>query len=101
MMESPFKENTTIAEINFKLAFAVFLIAMGYWIWPSDPRWYAFYAMAVILYLASAGLVFNALRLMRQLQISRKKWKEFEKRGNAPKNARLATKNDLAARGMK
>lgn len=100
-MESPFKENTTIFEINLKLLYAVFLIAVGYWIWPSDIRWYAFYAMSLILYLAAAGLIFNAFRSMRRLQVSRNKLKEISARGNAPKNAHLATRNDLAARGMK
>lgn len=99
--ESPFPESGTIWEINLKLLYSVFLIAVAFWIWPSDARWYAFYAMSVICCVAAAGLIFNALRAMRQLQIKRKKWNEIQARGKAPKQATLASVSAQKNGGMR
>lgn len=99
--ESPFPESGTVLEINSKLLYSVFLMAIAIWIWPSDERWYAFYAMSVICWLAATALIFNALHSMRQLQIKRRKWNEIQARGKAPKQATLASVSAQNNGGMK
>lgn len=98
--EPPYDHTGEIAKINFSLCYALVLVSTAVWIWPSDPRWYAFYGFSVILCLAAFGLVFNALRTMRRLQKTRKRWEEILEHGNAPKNATLLSKRDLQRKDM-
>ena len=93
--EPPYDHTGEIVKINASLCWAVALVFAAIWIWPSDPHWYAFYGLGVILCLAALGLVFNSLRTMRKLQKTRRKWREIQALGNSPKNARLVSKHDL------
>lgn len=86
--------------INLYLGYAVFLAVAAYWIWPQDPRWWGFYGLAILLWCSAFGLVWNALRTMLKLKRARDNWIAIQSRGNAPKNATLASKNDLQNRGM-
>lgn len=96
----PHSNTGTIVQINFQLCYSVFLAAVGILIWPSDPHWYAFGAMSIFCWLAAVGLVFKSLRQMWNIQASNKKWRAFQKRGKAPKQARLANKRALQNSGM-
>ena len=100
-MTPPFDTTGTVITINCHLLYAVLLVAVAYWIWPTDPRWYGFGLMSIVLYLAAGGLVFNALRSMWKLHALIKEWSTFQTRGKAPKNAKLASPKDLETRGMK
>lgn len=97
----PFDNAETIVQINFQLGYAVALVVVSYWIWPTDPHWYAFAVMSIFCRLAAGGLVFKSLRQMWSLHKRRKQWREFQKRGKAPKNARLVADSDLHRKGMK
>ena len=99
-MKPPYDHAGEIIKINASLCWAVFLVCAAIWIWPSDPHWYAFYGLSVVLCLAASGLVFNSLRTMLKLKKTRDRWNEIQKLGNAPKNARLASKHELQSGGM-
>lgn len=97
----PFDNTGMIVQINFQLGYAVILVAVSFWIWPTDPHFYAFAVMSIFCRFAAGGLVFKSLRQMWSIHKTAKKWREFQKRGKAPKNARLVSDRDLAGKGMK
>ena len=97
---APFNEAGTIFVINFKLLFAALTSTIGYWIWPSDPKWWGFGMIALILWMISLAMVVEVLRAAIKLRAAKKRWKALQALGNAPKNARLAEKHDLRNGGM-
>ncbi len=98
--QPPYDHTGEIIKINAFLCYALALVCTALWIWPSDPRWYAFYGLSVILCLAASGLVFDALRTMRKLKKEREAWARILALGNAPKNAKLMSKHDLQQEDM-
>lgn len=96
----PYDHTGETIKINLYLGYAVFLVAIAYWIWPSDPRWWGFYGLAILLCCSAFGLVLNALRSMIKLKKAVDKWKAIQSLGNAPKNAKMASKSDLQNKGM-
>lgn len=96
----PHNNTGTIFEINFQLGYGTLLVIGGVLMWPSDPHWWAFGAMSIICWLAAGGLVFKSLRQMGQLHVYYKRMRAFQKRGKAPKQARLANKQAQQNGGM-
>lgn len=101
MSEQPFNNTRTIYEINFQLGYAVLLAVVGNLIWPSDPHWWAFGAMSIICWLVTGGLIFKSLRQMWEIRSNYKKWRAFQARGKAPKQAKLASKQAQQNGGMR
>ena len=96
----PYDHTGEIFKINASLCYALALVFAAIYIWPSDPRWYAFYGLSVILCLAAIGLVFGSLRKMRKLKKERDAWAKILALGNSPKNAMLLSKHDLQNEDM-
>ena len=96
----PYDHTEETFRINAFLCYALALVCTAIWIWPSDPRWYAFYGFSVILCLAALGLVFGSLRTMRKLKKERDAWAIILALGNSPKNATLLSKHDLQNEDM-
>lgn len=96
----PYDHTGDIIKINFNLVHAVALAVAGVWIWPSDPHWWGFYGVAIIMHASAVGLVIDAIRTMYKLKRSRDNWRAIQAFGNAPKNAKLATKQALQDKGM-
>lgn len=94
-MPPPYDHTGEIVKINSYLGYAAFLGATSFWIWPSDPHWWGFYGLSILMCCSAFALVVNALRTMGKLKKARARWKAIEALGNAPKNARLATKDTL------
>lgn len=99
-MKPPFNETGTILGVNFKLLHAVLLGAVSWWIWPSDPKWWGFGMIAILLGFASVAFVIEAIRSAFKLRAAKRRWEALQALGNAPKNARLARKHDLKHGGM-
>lgn len=99
-LSPPHDDTGDIIKVNFTLAYAVFLMGAGVWVWPLDPHWWGLYGLSIILQLAAFGLVINALRTIITLNRNRKFRKAIEALGSAPKNAKLTSKNSLQDAGM-
>ena len=93
--EPPYDHTGEIVKINAFLCYALALVFASIYVWPSNPHWYAFYGLSVILCLAAIGLVFNALRMMLKIKKERAAWVRILELGNAPTNAKLMSKHDL------
>lgn len=96
----PYDHSGETFKINLYLGYAALLVAAGIWIWPDDPWWWGFYFVSVVLCLAAFGLMVDALRTMRKLHKNRQRWNAIHSLGNAPKNAALASSDDLRKKGM-
>ena len=99
-MNKPFSETGIIVRINFKLLYAFILACSGYFIWPTDPRWWSLYLLSVLMIASAFGLLVESIREAIKLNIAKKRWAEIMARGNAPKNAKLASIDDLRKKGM-
>lgn len=96
----PFNEVGVIISVNLKLLYAALLGAISWWIWPSDPKWWGFFILSILLGALSISLVLEAIRSSRRLRAAKNRWAAHQALGNAPKNARLAGKHDLQNGGM-
>ncbi|MBG6166771.1 hypothetical protein IWQ54_006470 [Labrenzia sp. EL_195] len=97
----PFDDRPLIIAINGQLGYAVVLAVVAYWIWPTDPRWYGFGLMSIMMGAAAAALILRSFGQMVKIHRRNQFWKLQKPRGNAPKNARLASDDDMRRGGMK
>ena len=98
---TPLKKSAgAIAGINFKLAGAVVMGAIAYGIWPSNPEWWGFGLMSIILACGAVTNVVAAIRQMVQLYIRDKELARYMRQGKAPKQAEIADATTLKKAGM-
>lgn len=91
---------TTVIGINLNLVVAS-LCGIGAWaIWPTTPEWWGLGVMSIMLGMACAGGVVNALKAMSALYHRERVIADYMAQGGAPKSARLATTEQLRQAGM-
>ncbi|MBL4759227.1 MAG: hypothetical protein JKY32_16865 [Rhizobiales bacterium] len=91
----------TIIQINAKLLYALFLAALAYFSWPTNPKWWGFGFISVTSGLASLGLIIEAIRAMAQLFTRDKVMAEYMAQGNKPKSSDLTSEDALKDAGMR
>lgn len=96
----PFNNTGTIVLINFLLGYAAILVVVSFWIWPTDPHWWAFGLMSIILCLGATALIARAFNLIRKLHSRDRAIEEIQSRGKAPASGGLASTERLKERGL-
>lgn len=97
----PFDDRPLIVAINSQLGYAAILAIVASWIWPTDPRWFGFGFMSIMMGAAAVALVLRSFGQMVKIHRRNREWKSYQKRGYAPKNARLASDEDMRRGNMK
>lgn len=92
---------STVLQINLKLLYATALAFLAYWVWPTEPHWWAFSFLSLCAGLAAAGLIGSALKSILTLYRRDKAIKDFLAQGSKPKSAKLASDDDLRNAGMR
>ena len=100
VMKPPFNETGSIVMINAKLLYSCVLGFAAWWAWPDDPRWWGFYILSVLSGAGGAALAIEAIKSAFKLRAAKIRWELIQAMGNRPKNAKLADKADLQAKGM-
>ncbi len=90
-----------LPEINAKLLYAVFLAALAYFSWPTNPKWWGFGFVSITSGLASLGLIIEAIRAMGKLFTRDKMVGEYMAQGNKPKSSDLTSEDALKDAGMR
>ena len=98
---NPFQtSNGATAQINSKL-FLAFICALAAWlIWPTNPQWWGFGLISIML-AAGAFLAFiDALQSMKKIYMRDKAMAEYMAQGNKPKSSKLASTDALRKAGV-
>jgi len=91
---------SVIVEINAKIAYAIFLVVVAYFIWPTSMKWYGFGLLSIIAGMAGAALAFNALRQIGEIREFEDDQKEFLAQGKEVKSSTLLAEDFLTEKGV-
>lgn len=89
-----------VAEVNLKLAYAVFLGFIAWVSWPDSAKWWGFGFTSVLCGFASVAMAIQAIHLVRKIQLFEKQQREFEAKGSAVKSAGLASVDRMKSGGV-
>ncbi|MGJ8527447.1 hypothetical protein [Maritalea sp.] len=89
-----------LIQANIKIAYGMLLAGVGYLMWPSDVRWYAFYAFSVVMYLSALICVGQGIKMFHTVHHNDHLRKEILARGKQAHNAKIMDDNDLKNDGM-
>ncbi|MEX0957584.1 MAG: hypothetical protein WDZ83_20510 [Rhizobiaceae bacterium] len=90
----------TIVTVNTQLLAACLSAIIAWSIWPDTPEWWGLGLLSILLWLAAASGLGNAVRAALAHYQKEKTIAEYMALGGAPKSARLATLDDLRKAGM-
>jgi len=101
MTRSPFEERKShTTEINMHLFWAVVSIGYGWFLWPSDPKWYGFYIIGGLSFLGGGCCIIKAIKLMIKDHRQEKRVTAFGDKIKPQKDAQLASDQTLKNEGM-
>ena len=86
--------------VNGGMLGAVLCGSAAYALWPTAPEWWGLGVASVILAMAAAGCLFNAIGAMVGRYRRERELRRYLMLGSGPKSARLATMEDLRRAGM-
>lgn len=90
----------TVVEINRQFFIASACGFIAWRIWPESPEWWGFGLISILLWLACASAIANALRRIVDAYEQARVIGDFEAMGQAPKSSALATKEKMKKAGM-
>lgn len=100
-MRPPFSSRVgTVVEINRQFLIACACGFIAWRIWPDSPEWWGFGLTSILLWLACASAIVNALRRIVGAYEQARVVRDFEAMGGAPKSSELATKKKMKKAGM-
>ena len=91
---------SVIIEINAKLCYAVFLVVVAYFIWPTSMKWYGFGVISIFAGVAGVALTFNALRQIAEIREFETEQEEFIEGGNEVKSSSLLAEDFMTEKGV-
>ncbi len=91
----------TTIQINAKLLYAVILGVAAYFIWPTNPKYWGFGFLSIVMALAAIGLVIEAVRAMVKLYARDKALENYVAQGSKTKSSEMTTNDALEQAGMR
>jgi hypothetical protein len=100
MNQIPSRLGATVA-INLK-CLAAFGCGWASWsLWPTVPQWWGLGFLSVMMGLASALTIVDAIRLMARVRQREQAIREYLALGTAPKSSEIASDAELQRAGMR
>lgn len=99
-MKRPSAPTGSIFKINFDLLLAFIFMMIAWAIWPSNPKWWGFGLLSILMGLSAIGAFLDAVRTMAKLKARDKVLAEQMAYAKELKEANLASEQALKDAGM-
>lgn len=100
MVPIPSTFGATVA-INVKLLMACGFGYAAWSLWPTSAQWWGLGVTSILLGFGAFGLVLNAVQLMARVYARERALREYLKLGPPPKDAKMASPDQLDQAGMR
>ena len=90
----------TLTKVNAKILYGAFLGLVAYLCWPTNPLWWGFGIITIVLGMEAITQLAGAIKLIFKLRTFEGGQEEFMGRGKQVKSSALASQDFLTEKGV-